>query len=140
MGLYKRNKVWWMSLMFEGRQVRRSTGTTDKRLAEAIYAKVKVKLTEGRYFETLEERERTFGELMDRYVREQALAKAPKSAQRDRQCLKHLLPVFGKKKLVEVTPKALAAYKAMRRVTAAPATINKELGLVRHAFNVAIRE
>ena len=67
MGLYKRNKVWWMSLMFEGRQVRRSTDTPDKRLAEAIYAKVKVKLTERRYFETLEERERTFGERMDRY-------------------------------------------------------------------------
>jgi integrase len=55
--------------------------------------------------------------------------------------MNHLLPVFGKLKLAEVTPKLLAAYKVKRRLEkAAPATINKELGLVRHAFNVALRE
>jgi hypothetical protein len=42
MGLLKRNKVWWMSFMYQGRQVRRTTGTTDKRLAESILCKVKV--------------------------------------------------------------------------------------------------
>ena len=40
----------------------------------------------------------------------------------------------------EVTPKLLAAYKAQRRLKAKPATVNKELGLIRHAFNIAIRE
>lgn len=41
----------------------------------------------------------------------------------------------------EVTPKLLAAYKAQRRSEgAAPATTNKELQVVRHAFNLAERE
>ena len=109
MGLYKRNTVWWMSLMYQGEQIRRSTGTTDKRVAEAIYAKVKVKLVEGRFFDQLEEKERTFRELMDRYLQERSATKAAKSARRDRQCLSHLLPVLGDKTLVEVTPKALAS-------------------------------
>ena len=57
MGLLKRNKVWWMSFMYQGRQVRRTTGTTDKRLAESILCKVKVQIAEGRFFETREEQD-----------------------------------------------------------------------------------
>lgn len=36
MGLFKRGRVWWMSCSYQGRQVRRSTGTSDRRMAEAI--------------------------------------------------------------------------------------------------------
>lgn len=43
--------------------------------------------------------------------------------------------------LADITPKVLVNYKAQRRMEqAAPATINKELQLVRHAFNLAMRE
>ncbi len=141
MGLMKRNHVWWMNFMYQGRQVRRSTGTTDKRLAEAILSKVKVQLAEGRFFEKRADQEHTFTDMMERYLIERAGLKAPKSAERDRQALAHLLPVFGEKMLAEVTPSGVAAYKAQRRTDgAAPATINKELQLVRHAFNLARRE
>ena len=141
MGLVKRKHVWWMSFMYQGQQVRRSTGTTDKRLAEAILCKVKVQITEGRFFEKREEQDRTFREMMDRYLKERAVLKAPKSYVRDVTALNHLLPVFGDKVLAMITPKILAGYKAQRRIErAAPATINKELQLVRHAFNVAMRE
>jgi integrase len=130
-----------MSFMYQGQQVRRTTGTTDKRLAEAILAKIKVQIAEGRFFERREEQERTFREMMDRYLKERAVLKAPKSHQRDQQALHHLLPMFGDKCLAQITPKLLAGYKAQRRVErAAPATINKELQLVRHAFNLAMRE
>ena len=140
MGLFRRHKVWWMSLMYQGRQVRRSTETTDKRLAETILAKLRVKIAEGRFLDVLEEKDRTFNEMMDRYLIEQSVTKAPASHQRDEQCLGHLRPVFGPLRLIEVTPKLLAAYKAQRRLKAKPATVNKELGLIRHAFNIAIRE
>jgi len=141
MGLVKRNNVWWMSFMYQGRQIRRSTGTSDKRLAEAILSKVKVQIVEGQFFEVREERERTFRELMERYTQERSAGKAGKSAIRDRGALNHLLPVFGKLVLADVSPKRLAAYKVQRRLEqAAPATINKELQLVRHAFNLAMRE
>jgi hypothetical protein len=79
MGLTKRNDVWWMSFMYQGRQVRRSTGTSKKQLAEAIYAKVKVQIAEGQFFERREEQEHTFKEMMERYVAERATLKAVKS-------------------------------------------------------------
>lgn len=51
MGLVKRGNVWWMSFTYEGRQIRRSTETSDKRLAEAILGKVRSQIVEGRFFE-----------------------------------------------------------------------------------------
>jgi integrase len=141
MGLFKRNKILWMDFMYRGTRVRRSTGTQDKRLAEAILGKVKAQIVEGKYFDKLEEQDRTFGEMMERYLEKRSILKAPKSRVRDGSALKHLLPVFGEKLLTEVTPKSLAAYKVQRRIEgAATATTNKELQLVRHAFNLAIRE
>ena len=78
---------------------------------------------------------------MARYLTERAVLKAPKSYLRDRQALNHLLPLFGETVLAGITPKLLAGYKTQRRIEkAAPATINKELQLVRHAFNIALRE
>lgn len=47
MGLYKRHQVWWMSVMYQGREVRRSTGTTDRRLAEAIWPRCGYRSSEG---------------------------------------------------------------------------------------------
>jgi integrase len=130
-----------MRFDYRGHTVRRTTGTADRRLAESIFAKIRVKMAEGRYFDTLQEQDRTVAEMMERYLRERSAFKAPKSYERDQQALKHLLPIFGDKLLGEVTPKLLAAYKAQRRADgAAPATTNKELQVVRHAFNLAERE
>jgi integrase len=142
MGLFKRGKVWWMTFTYQGRQVRRSTETSDRRLAEAILAKTHVKIVEGRYFEVLEERERTFAEMMDRYMKEVSVQKVLRSNSRDQQCLKHhLLPYFGNRTLADVTPGLISGYKAKRQAEeAAPATLHKELGLIKAAFNVAIRE
>ena len=96
---------------------------------------------EGKFFENARLEEHTFEEMMRRYMRECSVAKSPKSATRDRGSLSHLLTVFGDMMLTEITPKLLAEYKTQRRLQqAAPATINKELQLVRHAFNLAVRE
>lgn len=141
MGLFKRNKVWWMTFTYQGQQVRRSTGATDRRLAENILSKVKVQIVEGQFFERREEQDRTFGEMMERYMKERAVLKAPKSRLRDHAALTHLLPLYKDKVLAAITPKLMAGYKTQRRIErAAPATINKELQLVRHAFNIAMRE
>ena len=76
MGLVKRGKYWCMRFRYHGQQVRRSTGTTDRRLAEAILGKVRAQIVEGRFFETLEEKTRTFEELMERYLKDHAAQKA----------------------------------------------------------------
>ena len=69
MGLVKRGKIWWMSFTYDGRRVRRSTDTSDKRLAEAILAKVRVQIVEGKFFENPGLEDHTFEEMMGRYMK-----------------------------------------------------------------------
>ena len=143
MGLYKRDSVWWIDIRYQGKRIRKSCETSDRRLAQAIFGKLTAQIIEGKFFDKLEESERTFGEMMDRYMTEHSITKAPMTHRRNRQFLLHLLPFFEPKTkcLAEVSPSLLAQYKTLRRKEgAAPATINKELGMVRHAFNLARRE
>lgn len=139
MGLVKRGKYWCMRFTYHGRQVRRSTGTTDRRLAEAIVGKVQAQIIEGKFFETLEEKTRTFDELMERYLVEHA---AKKSEPRHyRGYFNNLKAFFGGRTLSEITPKLIADYKALRYAAGLkPASINRELASLKKAFNLAVRE
>src|SRR5688500_8204347 len=112
-----------MSFMFEGRQVRRSTGTGDRRLAEAILGKIKCQIVEGRFCEKPKAEPRTFFEMMDRFAAEHA----PKQATYPRLLIyvRHLKGFFGNSPLDRVTPKRIVEYKNKRYPDGVkPATIN----------------
>jgi integrase len=139
MGLVKRGTMWWMSFMYQGQQVRRSTGTTDKRLAEAVLGQVKVQILEGRFFEKAETQQRTLTELLDRYISEHAMRRA--NYPRELTSVKTLKSFFGTPTLDQVTPKRIVAYKNQRYTDGVkPATINRELATLKKAFNLARRE
>ena len=139
MGLVKRGSTWWMSFMYHGQQVRRSTGTTDKRLAEAIFGKVKSQIIEGRFFEKPDAQHRTMTELLDRYLSEHAARRA--NYPRERTSVRTLKLFFGTPTLYQVTPKRIVAYKNHRYADGVkPATINRELATLKKAFNLARRE
>ena len=141
MGLYRRStgKVWWMSFMYQGRQVRRSTDTADRRLAEKIFGKVHVEIVEGRYFNVQEEATRTFDELMDRYLLEHASKKS--QPRHYRGYVNNLKTFFGGRTLAEITPKMIVEYKNRRYAAGLkPASINRELANLKKAFNLAVRE
>lgn len=139
MGLVKRGNVWWMSFTYEGRQVRKSTETSDKRLAEAILGKVKVQIVEGKYFDKPKEDPKTFLELMERYLREHASRRT--HYRRYVNMVNNLKAFFGDPKLHQVTPKMIVAFKNKRYADGVmPATINRELAMLKKAFNLACRE
>lgn len=126
----------------KGRRVRRSTETTDKRLAEKIHAKVLTEITEGRWFEKMPGEQKTFREMMEKYLDEySANHKAPTSHRRDKSLAKHLNTFFGELILTEIGPKFVYKYKVKRRGERASArTICYELALMSHAYNLAIKE
>jgi integrase len=139
MGLVKRCNTWWMSFMYQGQQVRRSTGTTDKRLAKAILGQVRVQIIEGRFFEKPEAQHRTLTELMDRYTSEHAARRA--NHRRELTSVKNLKAFFGNPTLDEITPKRIVAYKNQRYTDGVkPATMNREIATLKKAFNLARRE
>lgn len=142
MALFKRGQVWWMRFSYNGQQVRRSTEVTDKRLAEKIYHKVMAQVAEGKWFERLPGEDKTFREMMEKYMSEHSEKnKSPKSHIRDKSLSNHLIQFFGDLTVSKISPKLVNEYKTRRRDEgAAPATVNKELNLMSHAFNLAIKE
>ncbi|MBI1910859.1 MAG: tyrosine-type recombinase/integrase [Deltaproteobacteria bacterium] len=142
MGLFKRDQVWWMRFSYNGKQIRQSTGATDKKLAEKIHAKVLTQITEGKWFEKLEGEEKTVGELLEKYINEHSVPnKRPNTVRSDRIIVKEMEEFFGNTPLKEITPRLISEYKTTCRNRGLSASsINSRRGLLRHAFNLAMRE
>lgn len=70
MGLYKRGGIWWMSFVYNGRQIRKSTETDDKKLAKRILDKVRGQIAEGKWFERLPGEDYAFKEMINKYLEE----------------------------------------------------------------------
>jgi len=142
MGLYKRDSVWWMSFSHQGKRYRRSTETEDKKLARRIFDKLKGDLTEGNWFDRLPGEDYRFTDLMDKYLAEYSVVNKAKSTyKRDVVLAKRLNKSFGDRYLIEITPAGISDYKVLRRSEGvSPRTINYELTLMSHAFNIAIKE
>jgi integrase len=142
MGLYKRGQAWWMRFTYNGKQIRRPTETTDKKLAERIYNKVMGQIAEGKWFEKPIGSDKTVRDLLNKYLAEySARNNTPKTQERDKITVKTFNRFFGDVTLTAISPKDIASYKELRRREGiAPSTINRELGLLGHAFNLAVKE
>ncbi len=141
MGLYKRGQVWWMRFTYNGRQVRKPTETSDKRLAEKIYHKVMTQVAEGKWFERQPDHNKTFSEMIEKYMTEYSITKTSSGQVRDTVIAGHLKSFFDNRQLKEITPSLIVDYKTSRRKKGmAPATISRELCLLKRAFNLAVRE
>jgi integrase len=79
---------------------------------------------------------------MEKYMDDySARNKAPRTHERDKSLKKHLVDFFGNLPLLEIAPSLIAEYKTSRRKEgAAPKTVNNELVLMSHAFNLAIKD
>lgn len=140
MSLIKKGRVWWIDITVDGRRIRKSTKQTDRALAQRIHDKVLGQIAEGKWFERLPGEDKTFKEMMEEYMTEHSMVKK-KSWKRDKNSLDHLLPFFGNLTLARVTPAMISRYKSERlKEGTKPATLNRELALAKHAFNVAIGE
>lgn len=142
MALFRRGRVWWMGFSYHGRQVRRSAEVTDKKLAEKIYHKVMVQIAEGKWYPAEAGADKTVKELLERYLTDHSAPnKAPTTHHCDQSRAKHLIQAFGQLTLREMRPSLLAAHKSNRRAGGAAAkTINNELTLLSHAFQLAVKE
>ncbi len=139
MGLYRRGRVWWMSFIYKGKRYRKSTETEDRKLARRIYDKVKGEIAEGKWFERLPGEERTFREMMQKYLDEYASKKV--SARSFQGYAKKPISYLGDYLVSEITPKIINEYKIRRRNDGVgPSTINRELATMKRAFNLAIKE
>ena len=138
MGLYKRGRVWWMDFIYKGSRYRKSTETEDRKLAQRIYDKVKGQIAEGKWFERLPGEDKTFGEMAQRFIKENIPSRSRNPYLAN---IKTLSAFLGNRSLVEITPKVITEFKLKRRADEAkPATINHELVVLKGMFNLSCGE
>ena len=144
MALYLRakgKKVWQMSFFVNGRQIRRSTGTTNEKLAEKIHAKVLTQITEDKWFDKPKDEKKSVDEMIDKYLSEYSILKTPNGEARDQSIAKNLRKFFRGLLLKAVSPATIVQYKAFRRKKPVkPATLERELCFLKRAFNLAVYE
>ena len=139
MGLYRRGPTWWISLTYNGRQVRQSTETDDKKLAEKIYHKVMTAAIEGKYFSS-PAREVTFQELAEDLLSDYRM-NLRKSLVRAEISIRHLKELFGDFRASEITSASAKDYIAKRlREGAKNATINRELSALKKMLALGAAE
>ena len=140
MGLYKKRKVWWFIKQYQGRRIEESLGTENKRLAEKFYAEKLTRILDGSYFQ-VSARDKTLQELIARYESEYTEHKSYYSKARDKSIFKSLKEFFGENCALADIECVVGGYEQWRRSKGKnPATILKELGVLRRMFNVARKQ
>ena len=140
MGIYKQkgSETWWMSFSFKGEQIRKSTGSKNKKLAEEIYCKTKSQYLDRTALEIINTG-RTFEELVKRYLEEVTPDKKPTTQNDDRRYARNWFDYFGDCFLDDITPDLISKYIQKRKAEVGPSSINRELSFLSAAFNKAVR-
>jgi len=110
MGVYLRGGQYWVSLSVNGRQVRFSANTSNKKLAESIYHKRMTLKAENRHLDVKRNEKIFFKDFAETYLQRHAIP-YKKSWQSDKHHLANLVPFFGQKYLYEITPLLIEDYK-----------------------------
>ena len=134
MALYQRKNIWYLDYYANGARIQESTGTSSKAKAEKFWA-IRQSEVQRRVF--IKETNTTLCELGERYL---AFVEGRKrSWKRDVQMFNNLREFFGNPKLRDITVARIEAFQDFRKKQVAPATVNRETGLLKHMFFVAER-
>jgi hypothetical protein len=140
MALYKQkgSKYLWYEFQLDGVPYRRSTKTTSKTLAAEVLraARREAELT----FNGIKKREKpkTLAVAADEYLKAKEGNVAPRTLELLQREVAHLLPVFGKMRLIDITPADIKKFKDARRfqktnrgVAVSPRGVNMDLEALR---------
>lgn len=139
MTVYKRGNVYWSYFYIDGVRYQTSTGTNNRRQAEAIDQKLKQEANLRRHqIEVVAfNPNMTFGELVARFIANAG----PKPFHLDR--LKHLLPYFADVPVLRITKSMFRDYGAERRAKREKikdATLNRDAAVIRRILYWAVDE
>lgn len=131
-GVFLRGDVWWYCFTRDGETYRESAETTTKTAAQAKLAK-RIRDVEDGFTRS----KIGVADLIESAFRHYETEGYTSLQDARERWEKHLKPVFGAVRASQVTTDKLEAYKDARLTTkAAKATINRELALLRLAFNL----
>lgn len=128
----KGSKVWVMDFMFHSQRVRGSTGMSSKTRAKEIFEKRKQSLRDGSAGIRRQPRPDLLSTAAAEWQQVKQAKWSPKMASIVRYSIGHLLPVLGKKLLVDIEARDIAKYQASRLAEGTSnRTVNIEVGMLR---------
>ena len=135
MGIYRRGQVWWIDYYNQNRErIQESSHSSSRRDAEKLFAVRKSEVLRGVYKQPVRI---TFDQFGKRYMEYAKVNK--RSWLRDQQMLENLKKFFGsERQLPDIGAADIEGYKMRRRTEVSGSTVNRELALLKHMFNLAI--
>jgi len=134
-GVYQRGRLWWIRYRFNGKLIRQSIG--DRILAERTMEEIRRRIEDGQHEIKIKDERRTFAEMVDEYME---IKSDKRSLARDKASFKNLAPFFGTSFLHAISKTDVTLYQKKRKTQVSGATVNRELALLRHLFNIAIEQ
>jgi integrase len=136
---FQRGEIWWVAYYFNGKEIRESSQS--RNLAEARrLLKKRVKEIHGNRFVGQQEEKVTVDDLLDALITHLE-TKGAKTVDRLKSHLKPLRGFFALTRAVNVTTADVERYIAERlKANKARATINRETGALKQAFNLARKQ
>ena len=147
MGLYRRNrrhkggkvvtsKVWWMTAMVDGRQVCKSTSTTNKRLAQQREDAWRTEIAQGQY--SLLRKAPHLKAWSEKYLES---VEHPNTRDRYKSSAANLVTFFGDSRLDHISTTRIEEFKRARHLNGVKtATINRDLRYLAQILKQAARE
>ena len=130
--VYLRGNLWTIDFTINGRRVREGIGT-NRRQAEMVLAKRMSEAIEGRYFNKRNLGLMPFKEFADKYLNE--VVPLMRSVRSETIRVRRWARDLGTRPLGQITRAELETWQRETRLRCKPATVNRELGRLRHMLN-----
>ena len=130
-------RVWWIEYYDHEKRLRRERIGPNKAAAEQRYREVMSARTEGRYIKKSPDATTLFRDIARWYL-DLPEVMAKRSYRRDCEVVANLLRYFGDRLLQTILPATIEAYRQARLATVAPATTDREIGLLKTIFNKGV--
>jgi integrase len=141
--IYRRpdSRYYWYDFLFEGKRCQGSTKMTNRKAADRVEAVLKTRLAEGRVGIVERRPVPRLSDYEEHFLQVIGLDRKPRTVAFYRTCLGNLRPEFGAKRLGEIMPEGIRAYKERRLLSGcAGRTINCDLATLRRVFSIAVKE
>jgi hypothetical protein len=139
MSLYQRGKSWYYDFYYRGERYTGNIGPVSKTVAKEILAKKRAEAVEGRYELPAKKPSPRLAEFVTDYFAYYQTTRKPRSVKRYEVSWHALQPVFGSKRLDEISPFDLERYRRQRKQDGrSDVTVNRELAFLRNVYSMAI--
>jgi integrase len=143
MGVFRRqypdgrqSKDWYINYRVNGKRYKRRIGP-NKKLAEQVLMDIEVKKAKGEHLGSHDEKEIMFVEFAEEYLRFARGTEAPSTYAGNVKEMQRLLRSF-ESYLSKLTTAQIEKYKITRGEGVTPATVNRELALLKHMLTKAV--